>query len=71
MGLAHAYPYGFVSFNKTANWIEQREFKTKSPLIFKAPVKCNKYKLWWGYLKKDVRTWYVANWQPTIEFYLR
>ena len=61
MGLAHAYPYGLVSFEKTKDWIETRDFK-KSPSIFKAPVRANKYKLWWGYLKKDVRTWYVANW---------
>jgi hypothetical protein len=30
MGMAHLYPKGFVAFNTTKKWIEDREFK-KSP----------------------------------------
>jgi len=70
MGMAHIYPKGFVAFNTTKKWIEEREFK-KSPQIVKAPNRVNKIRLLWGYLKKDVRTWYVREWQPKIEPTLR
>ena len=70
LGFAHAFTKGFASFEGTKTWIEDRQYK-KSPQIFKAPVRCNQYRLWWGYAKKDARTYYVKNWQPTVEKFLR
>mmetsp|Transcript_13594 Transcript_13594/g.21248 ORF Transcript_13594/g.21248 Transcript_13594/m.21248 type:complete len:211 (+) Transcript_13594:169-801(+) len=69
-GVAHVFTPVVPELNKTVEWIENREFK-HSPLRFKAPPLQNKAKLYWSYVKKEVRTWYKANLRDKVEHYLR
>lgn len=58
--MAYAFPYVFTAINTTIPWIENKEYKD-SPYRFKAVARFGKYKIPWGYAKKEVRAWYKEN----------
>ena len=57
-------------FDTTVEWIDDKLYK-KSPIRFAVPPPANLPKIYWGYVKKEVRMWYRKNLRDTIEVWLR
>lgn len=69
-GVAHTFPLVLPAINTTIQWIDDKKYKN-SPFRFKAPAVMSDMKLKWGYLKKEVRLWYLNNLLDKVEELLR
>jgi len=58
--MAYGFEKVLPAINTTVKWIEDKAFK-QSPLKYKAPGRWADWKLYWGYVKKEVRFWYRDN----------
>lgn len=70
-GMAYLFDPVLPSINETINWIDNRLYKS-SPLSFKTPTRWPEWKMKsWGYLKKNVRDYYIDNHRDKVENFLR
>lgn len=70
-GMAYLFDPVLPSINATIDWLDNKLYKT-SPLSFKAPTRWPDWKMkYWGYLKNNVRQYYMKHYREKIETFIR
>lgn len=69
-GMAYGYLKRGIDVGNATSWIENKEYQ-ESQLRFKAQPILNKIKLFWAYVKKDVRKWHKSRIVPIIYPYIK
>jgi hypothetical protein len=69
-GTAYNYNLVMPSLNTTTEWIDKQRYLS-TPLKYKVPPQLSNYKIYWAYLKKDVRRLYIKFLRDHIENVLR
>ena len=69
-GTAYNYNLVIPSLNVTTEWIDKQKY-LQTPLKYKVPPALSDYKIYWTYLKIDVRKYYIKLLRHHIEPLLR
>lgn len=69
-GMAHTFNLVLPALNSTIDWIDMKKYKN-SGFRFKAPPILSEYKIYWAYLKKEARLFYIIHALDKVEEILR